>query len=141
LEILDFFHIIHIVDDEDTVDSFYGELFAPAVFEPKNWMETEKRWAALWLVSDLVLEVIEPSADEAHVNMPLTKFRSRHGQHFHSFAWYVDPDSVRPIFDKLQQAGVRIAKPGGGYSQLARIPARRYSPTRRTPSGRSSFRP
>jgi catechol 2,3-dioxygenase-like lactoylglutathione lyase family enzyme len=60
------------------------------------------------------LEVIEPSGAEPDLNMPLSKFRHRHGQHFHSFAWYVEPESVRSLFDRLRQAGVRVAKPGGG---------------------------
>jgi catechol 2,3-dioxygenase-like lactoylglutathione lyase family enzyme len=114
MEILEFFHLIHIVDNEDEVDAFYRELFAPEPFRPKHWMDREKRWASLSLVSDLVLEVIEPSAAEADLNMPLSKFRHRHGQHFHSFAWYVEPTSVRPLFERLRQAGVRIARPGGG---------------------------
>jgi extradiol dioxygenase family protein len=114
VDILSFFHLIHIVDDEDEVDAFYGELFAPQTFSAKHWMEREKRWAALWMVSDLVLEVVEPSAAETDREMPLSKFLHRHGQHFHSFAWYVDPPSVRPLFDRLLREGVRIAKPGGG---------------------------
>jgi catechol 2,3-dioxygenase-like lactoylglutathione lyase family enzyme len=112
--ILEFFHLIHIVDDEDEVDTFYDRLFAPERFRTKHFMQAEKRWASLSMVSDLMLEVIEPSGDEADLGMPLSRFRTRFGQHFHSLAWYVDPASVKPLFDRIRAEGVRIAKPGGG---------------------------
>jgi catechol 2,3-dioxygenase-like lactoylglutathione lyase family enzyme len=111
---LEFFHLIHIVDDEDEVDRFYDELFAPQRFVQKHWLEVEKRWASLSMVSDLMLEVIEPSGEEGDANMPLSKFRRRFGQHFHSLAWYVDVDQVRPLFGRLRDAGIRVARPGGG---------------------------
>jgi extradiol dioxygenase family protein len=111
----EFFHLIHIVDDEDEVDAFYGELFATQPFRAKHFLESEKRWASLSMAADLMIEVIEPSGDPADSHMPLTKFRNRHGQHFHSFAWYVDVADVRPLFDRLRASGVRVAKPGGGF--------------------------
>jgi catechol 2,3-dioxygenase-like lactoylglutathione lyase family enzyme len=110
----EFFHLIHVVDNEDEVDAFYDGLFSPQRFRPKGWADNEKRWASLSMVSDLMLEVIEPSAEPADQHMPLTKFRSRFGQHYHSFAWYVDPAEVGPLFRQLRAEGVRIAKPGGG---------------------------
>ena len=114
LNILEFFHLIHIVDDEDEVDAFYDRLFAPQRFMTKQFSPTEKRWASLGMVSDLMLEVIEPSAEEADAQMPLSKFRNRHGQHFHSFAWYLEPAAVVTAFRDLRRAGIRIARPGGG---------------------------
>ena len=112
--IREFFHLIHIVDDEDEVDAFYDELFAPQRFAPKAFMDGEKRWASLSMVSDLMLEVIEPSGAEADSHMPLTRFRTRFGQHYHSLAWYMEVPDVRPLFDRLRAAGIRVAKPGGG---------------------------
>ncbi len=112
--IREFFHLIHIVDDEDEVDAFYDALFAPLRFQEKHWYDTEKRWASLSMVSDLMLEVIEPSHQEADLQVPLPKFHRRFGQHFHSLAWYVDVADIRPLFDSLRARGVRIAKPGGG---------------------------
>jgi hypothetical protein len=114
VQIQEFFHLIHVVNDEDEVDRFYDRLFAPDRFAPKHWSDGEKRWASLSMVSDLVLEVIEPSRSEADVNSPLAKFRRRFGQHFHSFAWYVDPADVRSISESLRASGVRVAKSGGG---------------------------
>jgi catechol 2,3-dioxygenase-like lactoylglutathione lyase family enzyme len=112
--IREFFHLIHIVDSEDEVDAFYDRLFAPERFRAKHWFDTEKRWASLSMVSDLMLEVIEPSQSEADLHMPLSRFHSRFGQHFHSLAWYVDPAGVRPLFARLRAAEVRVARPGGG---------------------------
>lgn len=114
MTIQEFFHLIHIVNDEDEVDAFYDRLFAPDRFRSKHFMEGEKRWASLSMVSDLMLEVIEPSGEEADQGMPLSKFRNRFGQHFHSLAWYVDVPGVKPLFDRIRAAGVRVAKPGGG---------------------------
>jgi catechol 2,3-dioxygenase-like lactoylglutathione lyase family enzyme len=112
--IQEFFHLIHVVDDEDEADRFYDRLFAPDRFVQKHWAEMEKRWASLSVVSDLVLEVIEPSRSDVDAHAPLPKFRQRFGQHFHSFAWYVEPSEVRSLFERLRTAGVRVAKPGGG---------------------------
>jgi catechol 2,3-dioxygenase-like lactoylglutathione lyase family enzyme len=113
LTILEFFHLIQVVDDEDEVDRFYDRLFAPQPVMSKHFSEQEKRWASLGMVSDLMIEVIEPSSDPADQDMPLTKFRARHGPHFHSYAWYVAPTSVKPLFGRLRQAAVRVTGPGG----------------------------
>jgi catechol 2,3-dioxygenase-like lactoylglutathione lyase family enzyme len=115
MQIREFFHLIHIVDDEDEVDAFYDELFGVHRFHPKHFADNEKRWASLSMVSDLMLEVIEPSSAESDQHMPLSRFRTRFGQHFHSLAWYSDQEDVRPLFNDLRAAGVRIAKPGGGF--------------------------
>ena len=61
-----------------------------------------------------MLEVIEPSGEEAHQGAPLGRFRQRFGPHFHSFAWYLDPTEIRPLFERLRSAGIRVAQPGGG---------------------------
>jgi hypothetical protein len=112
--IREFFHLIHIVDHEDEVDAWYDEVFAPERFMKKGWIDSEKRWASLSMVGDLMIEVIEPSSDPRDQHMPLSKFRNRFGQHFHSLAWYVDPLDVKPLFDRLRTGGIRVAKPGGG---------------------------
>jgi catechol 2,3-dioxygenase-like lactoylglutathione lyase family enzyme len=112
--IREFFHLIHIVDNEDEVDAFYDSLFSPQRFAPKGWFDGEKLWASLSMVSDLMLEVIEPSAEPSDQHMPLSKFRNRFGQHFHSLSWYLDVEDIGPLFQRLRAAGVRIARPGGG---------------------------
>lgn len=114
LNIQEFFHLIHIVDGEDEVDAFYDRLFGRHCFLTRQFSPIEKRWASLGMVSDLMLEVIEPSQDDADRDMPLTKFHRRHGQHFHSFAWYLAPEDIVDAFRTLRRAGIRVARPGGG---------------------------
>lgn len=114
MPIREFFHLIHIVDDEDRVDEWYRELFSPETFAQKGWLDYEKRWASLSMVGDLMIEVIEPSGAPEDQGMPLSKFRNRFGQHYHSLAWYVDAPDIKPLFDRIRQKGYRVAKPGGG---------------------------
>ena len=109
MTVREFFHLIHIVDNEDEVDAFYDELLAPLRFQEKHWFDTEKRWASLSMVSDLMLEVIEPSQIEADLHMPLSRFHSRFGQHFHSLAWYTDEGGIKPLFDRIRAMAVRVA--------------------------------
>ena len=114
MAITEFFHLIHVVDDEDEVDAWYDAVFAPKPFIRKNWTDIEKRWASLSLIGDFMIEVIEPSDALEHREMPLSKFRTRFGQHFHSLAWYTDGAAIKPLFDRMRSMGVRVAKPGGG---------------------------
>ena len=114
MAITELFHLIHIVDEEDEVDAWYDAVFAPQRFAPKHWMEVEKRWASLSMIGNFMIEVIEPSGEPEHLGFPLSKFRTRFGQHFHSLAWYTDQGGIKPLFDQLRAMGVRVAKPGGG---------------------------
>jgi hypothetical protein len=115
MPIREFFHLMLMVDDIDEADRFFDALFSPATYMTKSWSDLDKRWASLSRVGDdFVLELMEASRaaeDQAH---PLPKFAARFGQHLHSFAWLVDEDDLRPLFDRLQRFGVRIAQPGGG---------------------------
>jgi len=112
--IREFFHLIHVVDDVDVANEWYDAMFAPMNFQPKGWSDVEKRWATLSMIGDFMIEVIEPGKAPEDQGAPLPRFRQRFGQHFHSFAWYVDPDDLKPLFDRLRAMGVRIAKSGGG---------------------------
>jgi catechol 2,3-dioxygenase-like lactoylglutathione lyase family enzyme len=114
MAITEFFHLIHMVDNEDEVDAWYDAVFAPRRFGEKHFADNEKRWASLSMIGDFMIEVIEPSSAPEDATMPLTKFRTRFGQHFHSLAWYTDPGGVKPLFDRFRNRGIRIAKPGGG---------------------------
>ncbi len=114
MPIREFFHLIHVVDDQGEVDAWYDEVFKPQRFIERNWSDVEKRWASLAMIGDFMIEVIEPGSAPGEEATPLGRFRSRFGQHFHSLAWYVDTPDVRPLFDELRADGVRIAKPGGG---------------------------
>ena len=39
--ITEFFHLIHVVDDEDEVDAWYDAVFAPKPFIRKSWTDIE----------------------------------------------------------------------------------------------------
>lgn len=109
-----FFHLIHVVDDLDAADAFYDRVFARQRFMTHQWGEVEKRWATLGLIGDFMMETIEASSDPADAAMPLSRFHARFGQHLHSLSWYVDDDYRIPLFRRLRERGVRVARPGGG---------------------------
>lgn len=114
MPIREFFHLIHVVDDQREASAWYDEVFKPQRFIENSWSDVEKRWASLAMIGNFMIEVIEPSSAAEDEGMPLGRFRARFGQHFHSLAWYVDAPDVRRLFDALRAHGVRIAKPGGG---------------------------
>lgn len=114
MPIREFFHLIHVVDDQDEADAWYDEIFRPQRFIQKNWSDIERRWASLAMIGDFMIEVIEPGSEARDRAAPLGRFRARFGQHFHSLAWYVDAADLRALFDELRAHGARIAKPGGG---------------------------
>src|SRR4051812_38161361 len=109
-----FFHLMHVVDDFDAAEAFFGDLFSPLTYTPKHWSDLDKRWASLARVGDdFVLELMEPSKDEADQSSPIPKFRSRFGQHLHSMSWLVDEDDMQAVFDKIR-SGVRVVNNVGG---------------------------
>ena len=114
MPIREFFHLIHVVDDQREADAWYDDVFKPQRFIERTWSDVERRWASLAMIGDFMIEVIEPGSAPEDQVMPLGRFRARFGQHFHSLAWYVDTADVRPLFDELRAHGVRIARSGGG---------------------------
>jgi extradiol dioxygenase family protein len=126
MPIRQFFHYIHMVDDFDEAEARYALLLSPQVSVAKHWSDFDKRWASLAVVGpDFVLEIMEPSRAEADRGEPIPKFHSRHGQHLHSFAWYVDADDLAALAGRVHHYGARIVDPygtlseGGGTSQAA----------------------
>ena len=109
-----FFHLIHVVDDLDAADEFYDRVFSRQRFMTHQWGEVEKRWATLGLIGDFMMETIEASSDPADAGMPLSRFHARFGEHLHSLSWYVDDDYRLPLFRRLRDGGIRVARPGGG---------------------------
>ncbi|MBW8824895.1 MAG: VOC family protein [Acidobacteria bacterium] len=114
MPVREFFHLMHIVDDFDAAEAFFGDLFSPVTFVPKHWSDLDKRFASLARVGDdFVLELMEVSTLDADQSAPLPKFRSRFGQHFHSLSWLIDDDDVQAVFDELRSS-VRVVDPTGG---------------------------
>lgn len=84
------FHLLHVVDDLDTVDAWYDDVFAVRRFV-RNTMKAAKRKASLVLIGDFVMEPAQPLQYlPGWEKSALGQFYSRYGQHFHSMAWYVD---------------------------------------------------
>lgn len=103
---------MQIVDDFDSAQRFYDGLLEPETFMPKSWSDFDKRWASLGVIGpNFVLEIMEPSALPEDQAAPLPKFRSRHGQHWHSFSWFVDADDMPSLIERLRGQGVRVISP------------------------------
>jgi catechol 2,3-dioxygenase-like lactoylglutathione lyase family enzyme len=112
MPIRELFHFMHLVDDFDPVHDRYEQLLAPKDWGPKSWSDFDKRWATLGNVGpDFVLEIMEPGKDAADAGAPLPKFHSRHGDHLHSFAWYVDADDMVGLMETMDGLGVRVITP------------------------------
>ncbi|HEY2332100.1 MAG TPA: VOC family protein [Acidimicrobiales bacterium] len=108
------FHFMHLVDDFDATSDRYDAVFAPHIYMAKSWSDFDKRWASLAVVGpDFVLEIMEPSKDPADGNAPLPKFHNRHGDHLHSFAWFVDADDHKALAHNMIDAGIRVLTPYG----------------------------
>jgi hypothetical protein len=113
MPIREFFHLIHVVDDINEANDRIGALFGTQRFR-ENWSDHERRWASFTMVSDMMLELIQPRHEPDDCQFALTKFHERFGQHLHSLSWYIDMEDMPALFAALRADGVRIAKPGGG---------------------------
>jgi hypothetical protein len=82
------FHLTHVVDDIDTVDKWYDEVFAVTRFY-HGYEKLAGRVASLITIGDVVMEPMMPTRVENLRNPLVKKFHDRFGQHFHSIAWYV----------------------------------------------------
>ena len=112
MPIRELFHFMHLVGEFDPVHETYEKLLAPEDWGPKSWSDFDKRWATLANVGpDFVLEIMEPSKNPDDLGAPLPKFHNRHGDHLHSFSWYVDEQDMRPLMEKLAGLGVRVLTP------------------------------
>jgi hypothetical protein len=106
------FHVMQIVDDFDPAVAFWDSLVAPATYAPKHWSDFDKRWASLASVgSDFIIEVMEPSKAPEDGDAPLPKFRSRFGQHLHSWSWF--DDDLGALAERLRGMGIRVIQPYG----------------------------
>jgi catechol 2,3-dioxygenase-like lactoylglutathione lyase family enzyme len=112
MPIRELFHFMQIVDDFDGAQSFYDSLLTPETYMAKSWSDFDKRWASLGVVGpDFVLEIMEPSTLEEDQGFALPKFHGRHGQHWHSFSWYVDAADMPALIERLGSHGVRVLTP------------------------------
>jgi hypothetical protein len=113
VQIGELYHVIHLVEDRAPLDAWYDDVFLPRRgFMDANYYDGEQRDASLVTVADAVVEVLAPArfADGWDV-MPIGRFFTRFGRHWHSIAWYVD--DVGEAYDHLRSHGLRVIFPGG----------------------------
>jgi len=109
------YHVIHIVDDLDDAQAFYGSVFPLETYTDHEWSDYDKRLASLSIITEnFVIELIEASRAEEDKDVALPKFARRFGSHLHSMAWY--SDDVPALAERLQAAGIRVL--GGGYGTI-----------------------
>jgi catechol 2,3-dioxygenase-like lactoylglutathione lyase family enzyme len=109
------YHVIHIVDDLDAAQSFYGSVFPLETYTDHEWSDYDKRLASLSIITDnFVVEVIQPSRAEEDLEFSLPKFATRFGSRLHSMAWY--SDDVPALAGRFRAAGIRVLD--GGYGTI-----------------------
>jgi catechol 2,3-dioxygenase-like lactoylglutathione lyase family enzyme len=109
------YHLIHIVDDLDAAQSFYGSVFPLETYTDHEWSDYDKRLASLSIITDnFVIEVIQPSRAEEDRDVALPKFGHRFGSRLHSMAWY--SDDVPGLAERFRAAGIRVLD--GGYGTI-----------------------
>lgn len=97
-------HVNHVVDDYRSVTAWYRDVFGAVDVFTDEWLDPEKRWASMVAVTDLAIDVMEPTAEGAH--LPLGKFLTRFGPHLHASAYFVNSPPA-DIYDALTGEGVR----------------------------------
>jgi catechol 2,3-dioxygenase-like lactoylglutathione lyase family enzyme len=83
------FHLAHLVEDLDAVDRWYDDVFDCDRFY-RRYEKAAMRDASLLVISDMIMEPIQPSSAPEAAGSPLAKFKGRYGNRLHSIAWYVD---------------------------------------------------
>lgn len=100
------FHIIHMTGDLRALDLWYYDVFSVRRFMPEGYLPPEKRDASLVLLGDLCVEPLAPAFRvEGWESSPLGRFYRRHGNRFHSLAWYVD-EGMDELFKALRAADI-----------------------------------
>jgi len=111
------FHIIHMTGDLPALEKWYDDVFSVRRgFLDHHYMPGEKRDASLVVLGDSVIEPLAPAFRvEGWDAMPLGKFYSRFGNHWHSIAWYTD--DAGEIWQRCTDSGVRVYVEGGRLTQ------------------------
>ncbi|MFA7323968.1 MAG: VOC family protein [Candidatus Nanopelagicales bacterium] len=106
------FHIIHISDDLAELDAWYDDVFNPTRgIMDAGYSEIEKRDASLIVIGDAIIEPMAESDVEGSELMPVGRFYSRFGRHWHSLAWYID--DVGECWESMTGQNVRVVTDGG----------------------------
>jgi hypothetical protein len=113
VKIEELYHVIHLNADRAPLDAWYDEVFEPRRgFMDANYYNGEQRDASLVTIADAVVEVLAPARfAEGWDAMPIGRFFTRFGRHWHSIAWYVA--DVGEAWEHLRSHGLRVIFPGG----------------------------
>jgi catechol 2,3-dioxygenase-like lactoylglutathione lyase family enzyme len=113
MEILELYHVIHLVEDRAPLDAWYDEVFLPRRgFMDANYYDGEQRDASLVTIADAVVEVLAPARNASGWDVvPVGRFFTRFGRHWHSIAWYID--DAGEVWEHLRNHGLRVILPGG----------------------------
>jgi extradiol dioxygenase family protein len=98
------FHLAHLVEDLDAVDRWYDDVFGCLRFY-RRFEKAAQREASLLVISDMVMEPIQPSSAPEAARTPLARFKNRYGNRLHSIAWYVD--DITALSAHLAERGIR----------------------------------
>jgi catechol 2,3-dioxygenase-like lactoylglutathione lyase family enzyme len=132
-------HVNHIVDDYRTITQWYRDVFGAVDVFTDEWLDAEKRWASMVAIADLAVDVMEPTAEGA--DLPLGKFLTRFGRHFHASAYFVDSPPTE-IFDALTALGVRcFGLAGAGRDVMVEKPMSPVFTHPRDTAGQLEFMP
>ena len=132
-------HVNHIVDDYRRVSDWYREVFGAVDIFVDEWLDAEKRWASMLAIADLAIDVMQPTPEGA--DLPLGKFLTRFGPHFHAAAYFVDGTPTE-IFDVLTAQGVRcFGLAGAGRDALVDKPMSPVFTHPRDTAGQLEFMP
>lgn len=113
-------HVNHVVDDYRVVTDWYRTVFGAVDVFTDDWLEPEKRWASMVTITDLAVDVMQPSAEGA--DLPLGRFLTRFGSHLHAAAYFVNSPPA-DVYDALTGAGVRcFGLAGSGREAMAAKP-------------------
>jgi catechol 2,3-dioxygenase-like lactoylglutathione lyase family enzyme len=99
------FHLTHVVGDLRKVDTWYDDIFAPTRYL-HGPVKVAGRNASLIAIGDLVVEPMEPLRIANPLNLSVTRFHARHGDHLHSVAYYVD--DVPAISQHFEKHNIRM---------------------------------
>jgi hypothetical protein len=113
VKIGELYHVIHLSEDRAPLDAWYDDVFLPRRgFMDANYYDGEQRDASLVTIADAVVEVLAPARfAQGWDAMPIGRFYTRFGRHWHSIAWYVD--DIGETWEHLRGEGLRVIFPGG----------------------------
>lgn len=85
-------HVIHVSDDIRRLNSWYEDVFGGLVFhglDEPSYLDGEKRWASLLMVSDYCVETVSPQLP-ADPKTAFGRYFERHGAGLHSLGYVAD---------------------------------------------------